>query len=46
MLCNRFPLKHEVEERGRGEILYENVFEPNTVIERPASTNIADISMT
>ena len=25
VLCNRCPLKHEVRERGRGEIIYENV---------------------
>ena len=24
ILCNRCPLKHEVRERGRGEMLYEN----------------------
>ena len=46
MLCNRCPLKHEVRERGRSEMLYENAFEPNTVVERPASTNTIDISDT
>ena len=25
ILCNRCPLKHEVRERGRSEILYKNV---------------------
>ena len=43
MLCNRFPLKYEVRERGRGEIIYDNVFEPNTAVERPAITNKTDI---
>ena len=28
ILCNRFPLKHEVRERGRGEMLYENIPKP------------------
>ena len=46
MMCNRCPLKHEFRERGRGEILYENVFEPNTAVERPASTNKTDTSDT
>ena len=46
MLCNRFPLKHEVRERGRGEMIYENAFEPNIDVERPASTNTTDISHT
>ena len=42
MLCNRCPLKHEVRETGRGEMLYENVFEQNTAIEKPASMNTTD----
>ena len=42
MLCNRFPLKHEVQERGRGEILYENAFDPNIDVRKPASTNTTD----
>ena len=46
MLCNRCPLKHEVRERGRGEIIYENAFDRNTVVEKPASTNTTDISDT
>ena len=46
MLCNRCPLKHEVRERGRGEMIYENVFDPNTVVEIPASKNTTDISDT
>ena len=46
MLCNRFPLKYEVRERGRSEMLYENAFEPNTAVERPASTNTTNISDT
>ena len=25
LLCNIFPLKHEAQERERGEMLYENV---------------------
>ena len=43
ILCNRCPLKHEVRERGRGEMLYDNAFEPNNTIGRPASTNTTDI---
>ena len=43
ILCNRCPLKHEVRERGRGEMLYKNTFEPNTVFGRPAITNTTDI---
>ena len=39
MLCNRCPLKDEVQERGRGEIFYENTFHPNTVVRKPTSTN-------
>ena len=46
IMCNRCPLKHEVRERGRGEMLYENTFEPNTGVRRPASTNTIDISYT
>ena len=46
MLCNRCPLKHEVRERGRSEMLYENVFKPNTIVGRPASTWTTDISDT
>ena len=46
MLCNRCPIKHEVRERGRGEMLYENVFNPNTAVRKPASTNTTDISDT
>ena len=42
MLCNRCPLKHEVRERGRGEMIYENVFDPNTAVRKPASTNKTD----
>jgi len=43
MLCNRCPLKHEVRERGRGEMLYENAFEPNTTVEKPKITNTINI---
>ena len=46
MLCNRCPLKHEVRERGRGEMLYENAFDPNTVVGRPASTSTTNTSDT
>ena len=46
ILCNRCPLNHEVQERGRGEMLYENMFELNTAIGRPAITNTTDISDT
>ena len=46
MLCNRCPLKHEVRERGRGEMLYENAFDPNTDVGKLASTNTTDISDT
>ena len=46
MLCNRCPLKHEVQERGRGEMLNENAFDPNTLVGRPASKNTTDISDT
>ena len=46
MLCNRCPLKHKVRERGRGEMLYENVFDPNTTVGRPASTSTTNISDT
>ena len=38
ILCNICPLKHEVQERGRGEMIYENTFNPNTVVRKPAST--------
>ena len=34
------PLKHEVQERGRSEMLYENMFKPNTTVGRPAGTRI------
>ena len=46
IMCNRCPLKHEVRERGRSEILYENVFKPNTTVGRPTSTSRTDISDT
>ena len=46
MLCNRCPLKHEVRERGRGEMLYENAFDPNTAVRKPASMNTIDTSDT
>ena len=46
MLCNRCPLKHEVQERGRGEMIYENVFDPNNVVGKPESTNTTNISDT
>ena len=46
ILCNRCPIKHEVRERGRSEIIYNNAFEPNTIVERSASTNTIDISDT
>ena len=46
MLCNRCPLKHEVQERGRGEMLYENPFDPNTAVGRPTSTSTTDTSDT
>ena len=46
MLCNRCPLKHEVRERGMGKTLYENAFDPNIAVGRPASTNTTDISDT
>ena len=42
-LCNRFPLKHEVRERGIGEMIYENIPKPNTVIEIPARTSTMPI---
>ena len=43
MLCNRCPLKHEVRERGRGEMLCENTFKPNTVVRRLERANTIDI---
>ena len=43
ILCNICPLKHEVRERGRGEILYENMPKINTVVRRPARTSATDI---
>ena len=43
MLCNKCPLKHEVRERGRGEMLYEDVFEPNIVVGTLEITNTTDI---
>ena len=46
ILCNKFPLKNEVRERGRGEMLYENAFEPNTVVRRPTIKNKNNISNT
>ena len=46
ILCNRCPLKHEVRERGRSEMIYENAFKPNTTIERPAITSTTNISET
>ena len=46
MMCNRCPLKHEVRERGRGEIIYENAFNPNTAVGRPTSTSTTDTSDT
>ena len=44
MLCNRCPLKHEVQERGRGEMLYENTFNQKTVVGKPENTNTTDTS--
>ena len=41
-----FPLKHEVQERGRSEMLHENVPQPNTIVGRPARTSTNDISDT
>ena len=32
MLCNRCPLKHEFRERGRAEMIYENMLDTNTVV--------------
>ena len=46
MLCNKCPLKHEVRERGRGEMLYENAFDLNTTIRKLASMNTTDTSDT
>ena len=46
MLCTDAPLKHEVRVRGRGEMLYENAFEQNTAVGKPAITNTTDISDT
>ena len=46
MFCNRCPLNHEVQERGRGEMLYENASKPNTVVRKPASKNTNDTSDT
>ena len=43
ILCNIWPLKHEVRERGKSEIFYENTFKPNTTVGRPASTSTIDI---
>ena len=43
MQCNKFPLKLEVRERGRSEILYENAFELNSIVGSPASKNTTDI---
>ena len=40
------PLKHEVQEGGRGEMLYENVFDQDTAVGKPASTNTTDTSDT
>ena len=46
MFFNRCPLKHEVRERERGEMIYENAFEPNTAVGRPTIKNKTDISNT
>ena len=46
ILCNRCPLRHEIRERGRGEMLYENMPKPNTIIGRPAITSTTNISNT
>ena len=46
MLCNRCLLKHEVQKRGRGEMLYENTFELNTAVGKPTIRNTIDISNT
>ena len=46
MLCKRCPLKHEVLERGRSEMIYEKAFKSNTAVGRPASTDTTDISDT
>ena len=43
ILCKIGPLKHEVRERGRSEILYKNAFEPNIAVGRPTSINTTDI---
>ena len=44
ILCNRCPLKHEVQERGRDEMLYENAFDQKNAVRKPASTNTTDTS--
>ena len=46
MLCNRCPLKHEVRERGRGEMLYENASDPNTIVKRLEIKSKTDTSDT
>ena len=46
ILCNRCPLKHEAQERGRGEMLYENTFDQKPVVEKYVNTNTIDISNT
>ena len=44
MLCNRCTLKHEVQERGRGEMLYENAFDQNIAVGKPESMITTDTS--
>ena len=43
MLCNKCPLKHEVLERGRGEMIYESAFDPNTSVRKTISKNTTNI---
>ena len=46
ILCNRCPLKHEDQERGRGEMLYENTLYQKPAVGKPVNTNTTDISNT
>ena len=46
LMCNRCPLKHEAQERERGEMLYENMPTENTAIGKPAEQSTTDVSDT
>ena len=43
ILCNRCPLKHEGQESGRGEMIYESIIETEHHHGEPSNASTTDI---